>query len=94
MFDIRFGSKNEIVLSGRFDASEVEKAKVFFEKVDSSSTVDFKVLDYISSAGLGVLLMTQKRLNEKGHGLTLKNMSRHIQDVFKWARFDLVFKIE
>lgn len=93
MFDIRFGSKDEVVLSGRFDASEVEKAKAFFENVKASCTVDFKALDYISSAGLGVLLMTQKRLNEKNHSLMLVNMSRHVQDVFKWARFDLVFKI-
>ena len=56
--------------------------------------VNFKDIDYISSAGLGVLLKTQKRLGEGGHSLTLANMNNHIKDVFVYAGFDAVFSIE
>ena len=59
MLDIKIGENNEICLTGRFDASQVDKAKTVFSTIDGSKTVDFNELDYISSAGLGVLLMTQ-----------------------------------
>jgi anti-anti-sigma regulatory factor len=43
---------------------------------------------------LSVLLRTQKKLSEKGGELTLRNLSSHISDVFRFAGFDLIFKIE
>lgn len=94
MFDIRMSGNGEIVLSGRFDASKIEIAKPIFDQLESSGVVDFKNLEYISSAGLSVLLATQKRLNESDHSLKLKNMSKHIRDVFRYAGFDMVFEIE
>lgn len=94
MFDIKSLDNNVVSLSGRFDASQADKASEVLGKIETSYTIDFKDLDYISSAGMGVLLATQKRLGEKGHHLTLINMSNHIRDIFKWAGFDLIFDIE
>ena len=94
MFDIRISDNGEILLSGRFDASKVETAKTVFDQLESSGVLDFKDLEYISSAGLSVLLATQKRLSESDHSLKLKNMSKHIRDVFRYAGFDMVFEIE
>ncbi len=94
MFSITVGDGGEILLAGRFDASHVDEAKEVLAGVRTSSRVNFKDLDYISSAGLGVLLMTQKRLNESGQSLILVNMNKLIRDVFRIARFDLVFRIE
>lgn len=94
MFEIKTGSENEIQLLGRFDASQAETAKSVFAEVMETSYVDFTQLDYISSMGLGVLLMTQKRLIESGKELILKNMNDHIREVFKYAGFDMIFKIE
>jgi len=93
MFDITL-NKNEIKLIGRFDASQVKKAKSVFGEVQSSAIVDFKELQYISSAGLGVLLESQKLLKDKGYNLKLVNMNDHIRDVFEWAGFNLIFEIE
>jgi anti-sigma B factor antagonist len=56
--------------------------------------VDFQNLDYISSAGLGVLLATQQRLKKGGKAIKLVHMNRMVRDVFKIARFDLIFEIE
>jgi anti-sigma B factor antagonist len=94
MFDISLSESGGVVLSGRFDAAQVEKAKAVFDRVSVTTSVDFKHLDYISSAGLGILMATQKRLSEKGQKLKLKNVSGHIRDVFRIARFDLIFEIE
>src|SRR5262245_6778561 len=93
MLDIRFGESGEIIISGRFDAAQEEKAKAFMSAVTGRRTVDFRGLEYISSAGLGLLLSVQKRLLESGGGLKLINMSRHIRDVFHYSGFDRVFEI-
>ena len=94
MLDIKLSEKGEVLLSGRFDASQVDKAKHVFNEINATKTIDFSGLDYISSAGLGVLLMTQKRLKDSGHQLVLKNMNKHIREVFKYAGFDMIFQIE
>jgi anti-sigma B factor antagonist len=94
MFDIRLNDRGDVVLSGRFDAAQVDKARTVFDRLTTSTVLDFKDLNYISSAGLGVLMAAQKRLTDSGHKLKLKNVSGHIRDVFNIARFDLIFDIE
>ncbi len=94
MFGFNIAADGQILLSGRLDASQSEQAKKEFDKITKSSIVNLKDLEYISSAGLGVLLATQKRLKDGGQGLKLINMNQHIRDVFRYARFDLVFEIE
>jgi anti-sigma B factor antagonist len=94
MFELTITEDGQIHLSGRLDASQAERAKKEFDKIAQSAVVDFKALDYISSAGLGVLFATQKRLKDAGQGLKLINMNQHIRDVFRYARFDLIFEIE
>ncbi|HLE33475.1 MAG TPA: STAS domain-containing protein [Bacteroidota bacterium] len=94
MFDIRMNEHGDVVLSGRLDAAQTEKALEVLNKITKSVMVDFKELDYISSAGLGVLLATQKRLSQSGNRLKLINMNSHIKDVFHFARFDMIFEIQ
>jgi anti-anti-sigma factor len=94
MFDIEIGENSEVLLSGRFDASQAEKAEAVFERITQSSIVDFKDLEYISSAGLGILIGTLKRLSESGNSLKLINMNKHIRDIFRYAGLDRIFEIE
>ncbi|HUP45115.1 MAG TPA: STAS domain-containing protein [Thermoanaerobaculia bacterium] len=94
MLDISVGTNGEIVLSGRFDAAEAEKARQLFLSLEETRVVDFARLDYISSAGLGVLLAAQKKLSEQGGGLKLVNMNGHIRDVFRFSGFDQIFEID
>jgi len=51
MFEAELRRSNEIKLTGRFDASQVENAKKVFDSVTNSCEVDFTNLEYISSAG-------------------------------------------
>jgi anti-sigma B factor antagonist len=94
VFEIKTGSENEIRLLGRFDASQADTAKKVFNEVNETTIIDFLGLDYISSMGLGVLLMTQKRLKESDKELILKNLNDHVREVFKYAGFDMIFRIE
>jgi anti-sigma B factor antagonist len=94
MFDFKIADDGQILLQGRLDASQSELAKKEFDKITKSAVVDLRDLEYISSAGLGVLFAAQKRLKDSGQALKLVNMNQHIRDVFRYARFDLVFEIE
>ncbi len=93
MFEIKKDKKGDILLAGRFDAAQTDGARPFFDALDSTTTVRFDKLNYISSAALGILLKTQKRLGESGHGLRLAGLNAHIRDVFHIAGFDTVFEI-
>jgi anti-sigma B factor antagonist len=93
MFEIGRGAAGEVVLKGRLDAAQCEKALQFFDAVADPHVVDFGGLEYISSAGLGVLLKTQKRVMPTGRGLRLVNVNRHINDIFRYAGFDKIFEI-
>jgi anti-sigma B factor antagonist len=94
MFSISVNEKGIIVLTGRLDAAQVDRAREVLSNLDASAVVDFENLDYISSAGLGVLLATQQRLKKGGKAIKLINMNRMVRDVFRIARFDLIFEIE
>jgi anti-sigma B factor antagonist len=93
MFEINEGPNRELMLSGRFDASQTTKARSVFMSLSEGKIVDFAKLDYISSAGLGILLAAQKRLSERGESLKLINVNSHIRDVFHFSGFDTIFEI-
>ena len=93
MFEIRLGDQGEVLMSGRLDAAQCDKALQFLDSLPSPRVVDLAALEYISSAGLGVLLKTQKRVMVAGQGLRLVNANRHIRDIFKYAGFDRIFDI-
>ena len=93
MFEVSRGEDGAIRLHGRLDASRVADAAAIFSEVSESCTVDCTDLSYISSAGLGVLFATQRRLAEAGQGLRLVNLNRHLLEIFRIAGFDRVLDI-
>lgn len=94
MFDIGFSDQGNVVVSGRLDAANAENALAFLDKVKEQCVIDMGSLEYISSAGLGVLLRTHKRMMAGGSGLKLVNVSPHIRDIFTYSGFDKLFEIE
>jgi len=93
MFEIDYGSGGEVMCSGRLDAAQCAKAQSFMDEIADTRTLDFAGLEYISSAGLGLLLKTQKRLAENGAALKIVNVNNHIYDVFRYSGFDAIFDI-
>jgi anti-sigma B factor antagonist len=81
-------------LAGRFDASQVEKAKPVFDALSGPTEVDCSALEYISSAGISVLLTAHKRLKDSGHPLRLRQVSQRIRNVFQYAGLDRIFTLE
>jgi len=93
MLEIARNDDGVISLQGRFDASQVEAARTVFNTIAESCTLDFGELTYISSAGLGLLFATQKRLVDTGSALRLINLNPHIREIFQIAGFDNIFEI-
>ena len=94
MLSIEATVDGSVTLIGRFDASQSQAAQVFLDAVNGVVTLDCNRLEYISSAGLGVLLKTQKRLMANSGGLRLIGVNRHLRDIFMYSGFDQLFEIE
>ena len=94
MLAIDFGADGRVVVSGRLDAAQAATAQAFLDRLDGVVTLDCSALDYLSSAGLGVLLKTQKRLLATAGKLRLTGVSRHLRDIFAYSGFDQIFEIE
>ena len=58
-----------------------------------SLILDFKDLEYISSAGLRVLLSAQKKMSKKG-GMIVKNVSEEVMEIFEVTGFADILVIE
>jgi anti-sigma B factor antagonist len=58
-----------------------------------SLILDFKNLEYISSAGLRVLLSSQKKLQQKG-AMKLKNVREEVMEVFEITGFVDILTVE
>jgi anti-sigma B factor antagonist len=94
MFEIEYGDSGAVLCRGRLDAAQCAKAEAFLDGIEGPSTLDFMHLEYISSAGLGILLKTQKRLAGSGAGLRIINVNNHIHDVFRYSGFHAIFDIQ
>ena len=94
MFQIGLDDASMIVVEGRLDAAQAPRAQEFLDAVTEECVLDLGKLEYISSAGLGVLLRTHKRLMTDGRGLKLINVNSHINDIFMYSGFDKLFEIE
>lgn len=90
------GTALTIALSGRLDtttAPDFEKElKVCLDGIEDL-TMDFSDLDYISSAGLRVLLTAQKQMNKQG-SLVITNVNETIAEVFEVTGFDDILTIQ
>lgn len=94
MLAIENGPPGVVVISGRLDAAQSAAAQAFLDGVQGPAVLDCSRLEYISSAGLGVLLKTQKRLMASGGKLRLTGLSRHLRDIFQYSGFDRIFEID
>jgi anti-anti-sigma factor len=94
MFEISHGPDGTIAFNGRLDAAQCAKAEAFIDAAGPVQAFDFAGLEYISSAGLGVLLRTHKRLLASGARLRLINVNSHIFDIFRFSGFDQVFDVQ
>ena len=94
MFEIESPQAGQVLMRGRLDAVQAPKAEAFLDAVKGEIVIDLSGLEYISSAGLGVLLRKHKQLSTKGGALQVVKVTPHISDILKYSGFDRLFKIE
>ncbi|MGC1818833.1 MAG: STAS domain-containing protein [Casimicrobiaceae bacterium] len=94
MLAIDYGQDGAVVLAGRLDAAQAPAAQSFLDGIQGTVTLDCTQLEYISSAGLGVLLKTQKRLLGAAGKIRLAGLKPHLRDVFVYSGFDQLFEID
>lgn len=90
------GTELTITLTGRMDtttAPQLEnELKASLDGVESL-VLDFAGLDYLSSAGLRVLLAAQKQMNKQG-SMVVRNVNETIAEIFDVTGFCDILTIE
>lgn len=90
------GSELNIALEGRLDTTT---APMLEEELNASTdgvsvlVFDFAKLEYISSAGLRILLAMQKKMNKQGK-MIIRNVCEDIMEVFEITGFGDILTIE
>ncbi len=90
------GAKLTVALEGRLDTTTAPQLESEMRTAVDGVTelvFDFKDLAYISSAGLRVLLSTQKVMNRQGR-MVIHNVSSDIMDIFEVTGFVDILTIE
>ena len=90
------GTNLEIALEGRLDTMTAPELEAALNQAPSgieSLTLDFNKLDYISSAGLRVLLSAHKAFAAKS-GMKIKHVNEIVKEVFEVTGFDSILDVE
>ena len=85
----RMGADTVIEICGRLDTTTAPVLdKTIGEDISENTNLilELKGLEYISSAGLRVLLSAQKRIQKRG-SMKLRNTSEEVMDVFEMTGF-------
>lgn len=92
----RDGGKLTIALEGRLDTTTAPQLEGELRgAVDGVSELEFDLaaLDYVSSAGLRVLLAAQKIMNKQGE-MVIRNANDDLMDIFEVTGFVDILNIE
>ena len=90
------GNGLTVAIEGRLDTTTApkleEELKASLDGI-ADLTMDLGTLEYISSAGLRVLLSAQKIMNRQGK-LTIRNVKPEVMDIFEVTGFADILNIE
>ena len=89
------GAELKLTLEGRLDTNTAPELEAELQSsLDGVTelTMDLEKLEYISSAGLRVLLSTQKTMNKQGE-MKISNVSETVMDVFEVTGFSDILTI-
>lgn len=90
------GTQMYAEVNGRIDTVTVTEAESILKSDLDGITelvLDFRGLDYISSAGLRLLLTLQKTMNKQG-SMTIKNANETVTEIFDVTGFSDILTIE
>jgi anti-anti-sigma factor len=84
-------------LEGRLDANTTpaleQKLAKLFELPEQSVIMDFSKVDYLSSAGMRLLLSATKKIKARGGKLVFCGMGEEVMEIVKMAGFERILTI-
>ena len=95
VYHTKNGNKVCIAVSGKIDTTNAHQFEAAVKELiegTSELTFDMNGLEYISSAGLRVLLVAQKTMNKQGT-MKLINVSKPIMEIFDITGFTDILTI-
>ena len=91
------GDALTVVLSGRLDTTtSPDLDKALYDELSGirELILDFTELNYISSAGLRVLLRFQRKMNAQDAGMKITGVSDPILEIFDITGFSEILTVE
>ena len=86
-----------IGIIGRLDTTNYglleKKLKELIEVRQNKILVDCAKMDYVSSSGLRILLMTLKSISQTDGKFVLCNLQENIKEIFEISGFNSIFEI-
>lgn len=85
-----------VALEGRLDTTTAPQLEAELKRSlngIAALTLDLKALEYLSSAGLRVILSAQKVMNKQG-GMVVKNANDTIMEIFEVTGFSDILNLE
>jgi len=89
--------KSIMYVDGKLNANtskDLETALLAFLDKNNEIILDFAKVDYISSAGLRVLLLAQKKVKANGGQMTLRGVCDIVMDVLEMTGFTDILTIK
>lgn len=91
------GEQLIVALIGNLDTSAADQVDAQVKEIEASATqpitIDCTQLDYISSAGLRLLLRIRKAASAGGQKVTLHGVNKNVMEVLSVTHFDKMFVI-
>ena len=90
------GTELTITIAGRLDTTTAPQLEAEFKQSINGVeklVLDFANLEYLSSAGLRVLLAVQKVMNKQGE-MVIRNVNETINEIFEVTGFIDILTIE
>ena len=90
------GTELTVTITGRLDTTTAPQLEAEFKQSISGVeklVLDFTALEYLSSAGLRVLLAAQKVMNKQGE-MVIRNVNETIKEIFEVTGFIDILTVE
>ena len=86
-----------VALEGRLDSDTAPQLQETLDSALEGVTIlelDFEKLEYVSSAGLRLILSTQKHMDAQGGEMKIKHVSQGIKEILDITGFTGILKFE
>lgn len=91
------GNSTDIALGGQLTFSDNHKFKQILSSLEvpglKNMKLNFSMVDFIDSAGLGMLLLLRDECEKRGIDLALESARGQVEKIFGISKFDLLFNL-